>query len=627
MVKTGDLLRGRYRIQTLLGAGTMARVYYAFDTQLPTGAGSRDRALKILDPKETAIRHGMSEQEVIDDFKREARILLKINHPHIMRAYDYFEENGLHVLVLEYVVGKTLEEIRTAQRFAESETIELALQILDVIGSLHKANIVYRDLKPGNIVVNTENDITLVDFGTARELGTVVAQGTQIVKGTALGTPGYAAPEQWGGNLDVRSDLYSLGVIMKELLTGKDPEMFDTKPLSGFGPEISRITTKATRLDPAERYQTTQEMKAELLSMKGCTITVPVIVNTPLNNSTRTIQVVWNELLSAVGRDGKQWIDEYANIWLGAIEFEKRGLYAQASSQLKEAVTRYYGGGALGSTNFGHGAAYELLGDEMQAFTFYQKAVSLNPKLTEAFDGIARLDPAIQQQRQQLAQQKAAKRQKVINVFITPVRWMKVIPNLLATFFQLHPRHALHLLTHQKIWLLHVAAVLGIALGIYKNIHIARFDPLSIIALAMGSFLLFVGMLSIGYHIKATSGIKYSYTIFSFFVGIILILLNGQFAPYSSPDWGPRMQAVLVERDRPFNWEYKWGKRAKELDPAGTIRSFHSKNIIVEPHRIQQLLVEERIHIRVKDFHANSVLQREESIKTLNESLSEPEKP
>jgi len=566
IMKSGDVLRGRYRIQMCLGVGAMARVYHAFDTQLPTGAGSRDRALKILDPKETAARQGVSEQEIIDDFKREACILLKINHPNIMRAYDYFEENGLHVLVLKYVIGKTLEEVRTTKRFTESETIELALQILDVFDSLHQANIVYRDLKPGNIVVNTENDITLVDFGTARELGASAPQGGQAIKGTAIGTPRYAAPEQWGGNLDMRSDLYSLGVVMKELLTGKDPEMFDTKPLSGFGTQISRIITKATRLEPAERYQTSKEMKAELLSMKGCALTVPVVVSTPFNNSTRTIEVVWNELLLAVNKEGdgrRRWKEEYKNFWLRAVEFERRGLYDQARSELKDVITQW--GVMSGSSHFGHGAAHELLGDNTQAITFYKEAVTLNPKLTEAFDGIARLDLTLKQKRQQFAQQKAARRQRVISMCTAPVRWAKAVPNLFTSFFQLHPRHGLNLLTPRKIWLLHSAAILGVALGIYQNIAVARFDSLSVFAAVLGGFLFWLGLLSIGYHIKGVPGIKASSSLLFLGFGVLLLIFV-MMPSCSFLRRGLRAEEYFHGKNVPDNIrDHNFGPRAIEL--------------------------------------------------------------
>ncbi|MBI5153058.1 MAG: protein kinase [Parcubacteria group bacterium] len=151
ILKLGDTVgHGRYVVQKFLGSGTMARVYHALDTQISSQTGTQDRALKILDPQETATRHNISEQEAISDFDREARILLHSTHRNVVRAYDHFIENGLHVLVLEYVDGVTLEEVKKLRTISEGEVYAWAFEALDMLEDLHAKQLVYRDLKPGN---------------------------------------------------------------------------------------------------------------------------------------------------------------------------------------------------------------------------------------------------------------------------------------------------------------------------------------------------------------------------------------------------------------------------------------------------------------------------------------------
>ncbi len=240
----GHLLDGRYRVRKVLGVGGMGRVYLSNDTRL----ASRPVAVK-----EMILGDGIAEKKAIEDFTREATVLARLAHPGIPTLIDHFAEKGRHYLVMEFVAGGTLEDALTTSggKLSETQTLRYARQMLEVLDFLHGQNppIIYRDIKPGNIMIDKDGRAMLIDFGIARFL-------PKGGKATMIGSPGYAPPEQYVGKVEPRSDLYSLAATMHHLMTGRDPALeppFSFPPVKSVAPEISAQTAAA--IDRALSHQ------------------------------------------------------------------------------------------------------------------------------------------------------------------------------------------------------------------------------------------------------------------------------------------------------------------------------------------------------------------------------------
>jgi serine/threonine-protein kinase len=270
----GIVLNSRYEIVRKIGGGGMGAVYLAHDRNL----GGVERAVKEM--VQTSIEEDR-QSKAIEDFKRESMILSSLDHPSIPAIYDYFfdERESRFYLVMKYISGGDLASRLRAERsgrFDERNVCEWALQILDVLDYLHSlpTTIVYRDLKPSNIMVDDKTGrVMIIDFGIARSIDQGREQGV-----TAVGTMGYAPPELFSGNVEPRSDIYSLGSTMFHLLTGADPQnnpllIFDfqknPRPRQinpQLSDQIERTLMRAVEYNADARFSSAAEMQKALTS-------------------------------------------------------------------------------------------------------------------------------------------------------------------------------------------------------------------------------------------------------------------------------------------------------------------------------------------------------------------------
>src|SRR5713226_7587231 len=269
------LLNDRYRILEQVGQGGFGSVYKAADTSF----GDRLVAIKEMEQK------GLNVQEVEEaatSFKREALLLANLRHPHLPRIYDHFSDSGRWYLVMDYIEGETLEvylqqSVRDARSGKEhllvEEVLDIGLQLCAVLDYLHTRQppIIFRDLKPANVMRTPERHLYLIDFGIARHF-----KPGQIKDTIPLGSPGYAAPEQYGKvQTTPRADIYSLGVILHQLLTGDDPT---TTPflLAAIQPngnptlaKLALLVKQMTEMDEKLRPAAAVAVTYELQQMKA----------------------------------------------------------------------------------------------------------------------------------------------------------------------------------------------------------------------------------------------------------------------------------------------------------------------------------------------------------------------
>lgn len=276
----GTLLQGRYRIIRKLGHGGMGAVYLVEHTSLNKQFAIKEiREVEISDPTERA--------NAVKQFQKEARLLAGLKHPNLPQVSDFFEENERQYLVMDLIQGETLEHIlgSTSSFLPEQQVLDWAIQICNVLDYLHGQNppVIFRDLKPGNIMVDAQGKVKLIDFGIAKLFNP--AKTTDTLK---MGTPGYAPPEQYGGQMgtDPRSDIYSLGAVLHHLVTRHDPQLehpfyFPNVPIHQFNPDISdafaQVLYQATAYEKDQRYPTVVEMREALQMCLSLIVATPVI--------------------------------------------------------------------------------------------------------------------------------------------------------------------------------------------------------------------------------------------------------------------------------------------------------------------------------------------------------------
>jgi ankyrin repeat protein/tRNA A-37 threonylcarbamoyl transferase component Bud32 len=253
---------GSYKVISLIGEGGMNRVYLVADVN-----GKQWALKQTREPSEIS----RTPEEVRDQFEREVLTLSSLSHPNLPILCEYFSSGRHHYIVEEFVDGISLEKYILSHRMSEIETLELAITLCNVLEYLHGRNIIYRDLKPANIIVTKESTLKLLDFDISRTYKKGKKSDT-----IALGTPGYAAPETYGiSQSDARSDIYSLGATLYHILTGDDPQEhpFIFEPIGYFRDDITdrliEAVERALSRSPEMRYRSAVEMKKALMKIWG----------------------------------------------------------------------------------------------------------------------------------------------------------------------------------------------------------------------------------------------------------------------------------------------------------------------------------------------------------------------
>lgn len=256
MLQIGSLVDGKYKVLRVVGKGGMSVVYQAVN----------EKANKIWAIKEVR-KDGTQNFEVVkQNLIAETDMLKRFNHPNLPSIIDVIDTDDSFLIVMDYIEGNSLSKaIETSGAQSQEDVIEWAKQLCDVLGYLHSQNppIIYRDMKPANVMLKPDGNISLIDFGTAREFKSSSVEDT-----TCLGTQGYAAPEQYGGHgqTDARTDIYCLGATMYHLITGHNPSTppYEMYPIRQWNPTLSsgleEIITKCTQRNPNDRYQSCAEL-------------------------------------------------------------------------------------------------------------------------------------------------------------------------------------------------------------------------------------------------------------------------------------------------------------------------------------------------------------------------------
>ena len=337
MLEFGSLLSGRYEVLKRVGSGGMADVYMAKDHKL-----NRNVAVKVLKSEY------VEDEKFLKKFETEAQAVARLSHPNIVNVYDVGIEDGINYIVMELAEGMTLKEyIRRKGYLSPKETVEISMQIASAISHAHKNHIIHRDIKPQNILVSEIGNVKVTDFGIAK----ATSSNTVTSTATAMGSVHYISPEQAKGRFcDEKSDIYSLGITMYEMVTGHVP--FDhengvtialmhlqneiTPPSQirdGIPDSLEKIILKCTMKKPEERYQTADDLIADLRlvfedTSGGYVGVVPAIDDSP------TIMIDQNELTQRINTPKKdQKIqqeeplkDEEQNAYLDEDDEEESGM-------------------------------------------------------------------------------------------------------------------------------------------------------------------------------------------------------------------------------------------------------------------------------------------------------------
>lgn len=267
-MNVASALEDRYQVMKELGRGGMGIVFQAYDKQL-----SEPVAIKILSPFLS------TDSEALERLKREVSAARRVTHSNVIRIHDIGEAKGLQYVSMEYFPGDTLKEfIRKNPNLSFMQAYQIAAQICEGVEAAHRQGVIHRDLKPQNVIIDSKNQVKIIDFGLAHSAHLKGLTATGLI----MGTPEYMSPEQVAGNkVDERTDIYSLGVILYELFTGRVPFTGDSAIAVGFkqmkdppppprsinpqlSPQIEAVILRALEKEPMRRYPTVAELKSDL---------------------------------------------------------------------------------------------------------------------------------------------------------------------------------------------------------------------------------------------------------------------------------------------------------------------------------------------------------------------------
>ncbi len=265
----GYVLASRYQVQDVIGVGGMGSVYRARDLHF-------QNAVKLVAVKEMINQapDPLVRRTIVQNFEREANILVTLSHPSIPKIFDFFNVEDKSYLVLEFINGKDLEAILNSSPgfIPENQVIAWAIELCDVLAYLHSHKpepIIFRDMKPSNVMINQHGHVMLIDYGIAK----IFKTGQ---KGTMIGTEGYSPPEQYRGEATPVADLYSLGATLHHLLSKRDPRLeapfsFSERPMRqinpAVSPELELVINNLLRYDPEERYKTADAVREALMGV------------------------------------------------------------------------------------------------------------------------------------------------------------------------------------------------------------------------------------------------------------------------------------------------------------------------------------------------------------------------
>ena len=279
---TGSTFAGRYQIIEELGQGGMGKVYKAHDTEI-----KEKIALKLIKPEISA------DKKTIERFQNELKFARKIGHRNVCRMYDLNKEEGAYYITMEYVSGEDLKSfIRRVGQLPSGKAISIAKQVSEGLEEAHRLGVIHRDLKPSNIMIDRDGNARIMDFGIARS-----TEGKGITgAGVMIGTPEYMPPEQAEAKeVDQRSDIYSLGVILYEMVTGRVPFEGDTalsiamkhksevpKNPKEFNTQLSddlcHVILRCLEKDKAKRYQSAREVRSDLINIEKVILTTERVI-------------------------------------------------------------------------------------------------------------------------------------------------------------------------------------------------------------------------------------------------------------------------------------------------------------------------------------------------------------
>jgi len=380
LLTPNHLLKQRYLILSQLGKGGFGAVYKAEDAQL----GNRLLAVKEMS------QSGLSPQEIIEateNFKREALLLAGLTHPNLPSIYDHFSEAGRWYLVMDFIEGETLEERLNKEpegRLSVEETQRIGIQLCTVLGYLHgrQPPIIFRDLKPANIMMTADGHLYLIDFGIARHFKPGQAKDT-----IAFGSPGYAAPEQYGkAQTTARSDIYSLGANLHQLLTGIDPSQtpFQFAPLQRQGrptpPGLESLIMQMLEMNESKRPDSMITIKQQLQSIDAQLQTGQI--NTPQAGISTQPGAAWysppppTQTRSAGAIQHPITPKIAGGTYLNAKRYQEALLAFEQAIQLDPNDAVIYNGKGLALSN---------LNRYGEALAAYEQAVQLNPGFENAY--------------------------------------------------------------------------------------------------------------------------------------------------------------------------------------------------------------------------------------------------